>query len=58
MLALSIRQPFAELIPSASSGRALRGIKTDFGELSRAVEDRSRPMRIIGRRFHLYAVNV
>jgi len=39
MLALSIRQPFAELI--------LRGIKT--------VEYRSRPTRIIGERFHIYA---
>src|SRR5688572_5893099 len=39
MLALSIRQPYAELI--------LRGIKT--------VEYRSRPTRIIGRRFHIYA---
>jgi hypothetical protein len=39
MLALSIRQPFAELI--------LRGIKTD--------EYRSRPTRIIGQRFHIYA---
>jgi hypothetical protein len=39
MLALSIRQPWAELI--------LRGIKT--------VEYRSRPTRIIGRRFHIYA---
>jgi hypothetical protein len=39
MRALSIRQPFAELI--------LRGIKT--------VEYRSRPTRIIGRRFHIYA---
>ena len=39
MLALSIRQPFAELI--------LRGIKT--------VEYRSRPTRVIGRRFHIYA---
>jgi hypothetical protein len=28
MRALSIRQPYAELIPSASSGQALRGIKT------------------------------
>jgi ASCH domain len=37
--ALSIRQPFAELI--------LRGIKT--------VEYRSRPTRIIGERFHIYA---
>ena len=55
MRALSIRQPFAELIPSASSGQALRGIKTDFGELSRAVEYRSRPTRIIGQRFHIYA---
>jgi hypothetical protein len=42
MRALSIRQPYAELI--------LRGIKT--------VEYRSRPTRIIGQRFHLYAVNV
>jgi hypothetical protein len=42
MRALSIRQPYAELIPSASSGQALRGIKTDFGELSRAVELRWR----------------
>src|SRR5437016_5833420 len=39
MLALSIRQPFAELI--------LRGIKT--------VELRTRPTRIIGERFHIYA---
>jgi hypothetical protein len=50
MLALSIRQPFAELI--------LWGIKTDFGELSRAVEYRSRATRIVSRRFHLYAVGV
>src|SRR5688572_12148794 len=39
MRALSIRQPFAELI--------LRGIKT--------VEYRSRPTKIIGQRFHIYA---
>jgi ASCH domain len=39
MLALSIRQPFAELI--------LRGIKT--------VEYRSRPTRVIARRFFIYA---
>jgi hypothetical protein len=39
MLALSIRQPFAELI--------LRGIKT--------VEYRTRQTRIIGERFHIYA---
>ena len=39
MRALSIRQPWAELI--------LRGIKT--------VEYRSRPTRIIGERFHIYA---
>lgn len=39
MLALSIRQPYAELI--------LRGIKT--------AEVRSRATRIIGRRFYLYA---
>ncbi len=39
MLALSIRQPFAELI--------LRGIKT--------VEYRTQPTRIIGQRFHIYA---
>ena len=39
MRALSIRQPYAELI--------LRGIKT--------VEYRSRPTRIIGQRFHIYA---
>ena len=37
--ALSIRQPYAELI--------LRGIKT--------VEYRTRPTRIIGERFHIYA---
>jgi hypothetical protein len=47
MRALSIRQPYAELIPSTSSGQALRGIKT--------VEYRSRPTRIIGERFHIYA---
>src|SRR5258706_10255101 len=39
MRALSIRQPYAELI--------LRGIKT--------VEYRSRSTRIIGERFHIYA---
>jgi hypothetical protein len=39
MLALSIRQPFAEMI--------LRGIKT--------VEYRSRPTRLIGKRFYIYA---
>lgn len=39
MRALSIRQPFAELI--------LRGIKT--------VEYRSKPTSIIGERFHIYA---
>lgn len=39
MRALSIRQPWAELI--------LRGIKT--------VEYRSRPTRILGERFHIYA---
>ena len=39
MLALSIRQPYAELI--------LRGIKT--------VEYRTRATRIIGERFHIYA---
>lgn len=39
MLALSIRQPHAELI--------LRGIKT--------IEYRSRATRIVGERFHLYA---
>lgn len=39
MLALSIRQPYAELI--------LRGIKT--------VELRSKPTRIIGERFYIYA---
>jgi hypothetical protein len=39
MLALSIRQPFAEMI--------LRGIKT--------VEYRSRPTRLIGQRFYIYA---
>jgi len=39
MLALSVRQPFAELI--------LSGIKT--------IEYRSRPTRIVGQRFYLYA---
>jgi predicted transcriptional regulator len=39
MLALSIRQPYAELI--------LRGIKT--------VEYRSRATKIVGERFYLYA---
>ena len=39
MLALSVRQPFAELI--------LRGVKT--------VEYRSRPTRVGGRRFFIYA---
>ena len=39
MRALSIRQPYAELI--------LRGIKT--------IEYRSRPTRILGERFYIYA---
>jgi hypothetical protein len=39
MRALSIRQPYAELI--------LRGIKR--------IEYRSRPTRIVGERFHIYA---
>jgi hypothetical protein len=39
MLALSIRQPYAELI--------LRGIKT--------IEYRSKPTRIVGQRFYIYA---
>jgi hypothetical protein len=39
MLALSIRQPWAELI--------IRGVKT--------VEYRSRPTRVLGRRFWIYA---
>ena len=39
MRALSIRQPYAELIPSTYSGQALRGIKT--------VEYRREPTRII-----------
>ncbi len=39
MLALSIRQPYAELI--------LRGVKT--------IEYRSRPTRVVGRRFAIYA---
>ena len=39
MRALSIRQPYAELI--------LRGIKT--------IEYRSRPTRIIGQPFYIYA---
>jgi hypothetical protein len=47
MRALSIRQPFAELIPSIYSGQALRGIKT--------VEYRSRSTRIIGQRFFICA---
>ena len=58
MRALSIRQPYAELIPSTYSGQALRGIKTDFGELSRAVELRSRSTRIVGERFYIYACKV
>jgi hypothetical protein len=47
MRALSIRQPYAELIPSTGSGQALRGIKT--------IEYRSRPTRIIGEPFYIYA---
>ncbi|MCI0365023.1 MAG: ASCH domain-containing protein [Phycisphaerales bacterium] len=39
MLALSIRQPYAELI--------LRGVKT--------IEYRSRPTRLISQRFYIYA---
>lgn len=39
MLALSIRQPYAELI--------LRGVKT--------IEYRSRPTKLVGQRFYIYA---
>ena len=42
MIALSIRQPYAELI--------LRGIKT--------AELRTRPTNMIGRRFYIYAAKV
>jgi hypothetical protein len=47
MRALSIRQPYAELIPSTYSGQALRVVKT--------VEYRSRPTRVIGEEFYIYA---
>ena len=47
MLALSIRQPYAELIPSTYSGQALRGIKT--------VELLSISTTIVGERFYIYA---
>jgi hypothetical protein len=47
MRALSIRQPYAELI--------LRGIKTLRPCSGQALELRSRPTRIIGQRFHIYA---
>ena len=46
MRALSIRQPYAELIPSTYSGQALRGIKT--------AELRSRSTTIVGERFYIY----
>ena len=52
MLALSIRQPFAELIPSASSGRAL---SRDQDGRPPGLSRRSRPTRVIGRRFFIYA---
>jgi hypothetical protein len=45
MRALSIRQTYAELIPSTSSGQALRGIKT--------AELRSMPTTIVGERFYI-----
>jgi len=44
---LSIRQPYAELIPSTGSGQALRGIKR--------IEYRSRPTTIIGERLRIDA---
>ena len=47
MRALSIRQPYAELI--------LRGIKTLRLRSGQALEYRSRATRIVGERFHLYA---
>jgi hypothetical protein len=64
--ALRIRLTYAELIPSTYSGQALRGIKTDFGELSRVAEVRSRAGiptrnsalggdRIVGERFYIRA---
>ena len=48
-------QPYAELIPSTYSGQALRGSKTDFGELSRVAELRSILTTIVGERFYIYA---
>jgi hypothetical protein len=47
MRALSIRQPYAELIPSTYSGQALRGIKT--------AELRSISTTIVRERFYIYA---
>jgi hypothetical protein len=48
MRALSIRQPYAEMIsPRRVACGDLRGVKT--------IEYRSRPTRIIGQRFYIYA---
>jgi hypothetical protein len=44
MRALTIRQPWAELIPSTYSGQALRGVETiEYGSTELA-EVRSRPV--------------
>ena len=47
MRALSIRQPYAELIL-----RGIRPIEFSFGKLTAGC---SRPARIIGKRFYIYA---
>src|SRR5688572_29274584 len=47
MRALSIRQPFAELIPSTDSGQALLGVKR--------IEYRSWATRLFGEPFYIYA---
>src|ERR1019366_3528134 len=45
MQALSIRQPYPELIPSTGSGLALRGIKPIEFWFDKLTADRSRPTR-------------
>jgi len=52
MRALSIRQPYAELILRGTCGQQIKPIEFWFDRLTAG---RSRPTKIIGERFYIYA---
>ncbi len=54
MRALSIRQPYAELILRGTRGQHTCGEHT-CGEQIKPIEFRSRPTKRIGERFYIYA---